>query len=257
MSQRGPDLPEVRRFEAAGFRAWPATSVRYDGTWVIRLTEGHPSKRLNSVSLLDPGDLNDLEARIERAGRCFASYGRPLIFRISPLAGTAIPAHLDQRGWRRFGESIVMRLDLASADLDHVIDQIPMKDVARFVAAAASVRADEPVRRPGLADIVTAIPAEAGLFVQESEGMAIATAICVHDGDLAGLFEIIVRSGWRHRGHGRSIVQAALKWAHLRGASTAWLQVEADNEAAVSLYRSLGFTEVYRYHYRSPAEEAA
>ena len=233
MSQRGPDLPEVRRFEAAGFRAWPATSVRYDGTWVIRLTEGHPSKRLNSVSLLDPGDLNDLEARIERAGRCFASYGRPLIFRISPLAGTAIPAHLDQRGWRRFGESIVMRLDLASADLDHVIDQIPMKDVARFVAAAASVRADEPVRRPGLADIVTAIPAEAGLF------------------------EIIVRSGWRHRGHGRSIVQAALKWAHLRGASTAWLQVEADNEAAVSLYRSLGFTEVYRYHYRSPAEEAA
>jgi hypothetical protein len=24
----------VRRFEAAGFRAWPAASVHYDGTWL-------------------------------------------------------------------------------------------------------------------------------------------------------------------------------------------------------------------------------
>lgn len=250
--QAGISLPEVRRFEAAGFRAWPATSVRYDGTWVIRLTEGHPSKRLNSVSLLDPGDLNDLEARIDRAGHCFAAYGRPLIFRISPLAGPAMPSHLDRLGWRRFGESIVMKLDLARAELDEVIDQIPMKDVARFIAAAESVRSGEPDARPGLAGIVSSMPVEAGLFVHESEGVPAATAICVHDGDLAGLFEIVARAGWRGRGFGRGIVLAALKWAHLRGASTAWLQVEADNAVAVGLYRSLGFSEVYRYHYRSP-----
>ena len=49
--------PIVRRFEAAGFRAWPAAAVHYDGTWVMRLTAGHPAKRLNSVNPLDPGDI--------------------------------------------------------------------------------------------------------------------------------------------------------------------------------------------------------
>ena len=51
---RTSPLGIARRFEAAGFRAWPAASVHYDGTWVIRLTAGHTAKRLNSVNPLDP-----------------------------------------------------------------------------------------------------------------------------------------------------------------------------------------------------------
>ena len=43
----------------------------------------------------------------------------------------------------------------------------------------------------------------------------------------------------------------------MRGARVAWLQVEASNEVAVALYRSIGFVEAYRYHYRSPSGEAA
>ena len=77
----------VRRFEAAGFRAWPAASVYYDGTWAIRLTAGHPAKRLNSVNPLDPGDVANPAERIARAARRFAAYGRPLTFRMSPLVG--------------------------------------------------------------------------------------------------------------------------------------------------------------------------
>ena len=49
-------LAEVRRFEAAGFRAWPAAAISYDGAWLVRLTAGYPAKRLNSVNPLDPGD---------------------------------------------------------------------------------------------------------------------------------------------------------------------------------------------------------
>ena len=50
------------------------------------------------------------------------------------------------------------------------------------------------------------------------------------------------------------LILSALKWARLRGAREAWLQVEADNAPALALYRSLGFDEVYRYHYRRPPE---
>ena len=61
----------------------------------------------------------------------------------------------------------------------------------------------------------------------------------------------------RGAGHGRRLVLSALKWARLRGAREAWLQVEADNDAgARRSTRSLGFREVYRYHYRRPPGRA-
>ena len=252
-----PFLAHVRQFEAAGFRAWPATSVRYDGTWVIRLTAGHPAKRLNSVNLLDPGDTHNLDERIAGAARRFEAYGRPMIFRISPLAGVTLPKHLDELGWPRFSESVVMALTLDSVDFDGVIDQIPMKDLSRFIVAALAVHADDPAIRPGLSEVITAIQAEAGLFVHEEDGRAVSTVICVHDGDLAGLFEIATDELERGKGYGRTIVRSALKWARLRGANFAWLQVEADNEAAISLYRQLGFRDAYRYHYRCPPAGAA
>ena len=247
-----PELAMVRRYEAAGFRAWPASFVQYDGTWVIRLTAGLPAKRLNSINPLDPGDESNILDRIARAARRFDAYGRPLTFRISPLAGRTLANHLDREDWLSFSESIVMRLGLDAARLDGVMDQIPLKDISRYVGAALRVHALEPAMRPGLSEVIGSIEPEAGLFVAEEGDEPVATAICVQDRDLAGLFEVATHADRRGNGHGRQVVRSALKWARHRGAREAWLQVEADNGAALALYRSLGFTEVYRYHYRRP-----
>lgn len=248
------ELPVVRRFEAAGFRAWPAASIHYDGTWLIRLTPTMPAKRLNSVNPLDPGDSRDMDRRIDHAARRFAGYGKPLVFRVSPLGEGPVSRHLDERGWSRFSESIVMSAPLADMPLDREISQIPLKDVARFASAAMQVHELDESSRTGLAETVGSIEPETGLFVIEQEQVPVATAVCVHDGDLAGMFEVAAAASVRGQGHGRRIMMSALKWARMRGASRAWLQVEADNAPAIGLYRSLGFTEAYRYHYRAPAE---
>ncbi|TIL80794.1 MAG: GNAT family N-acetyltransferase, partial [Mesorhizobium sp.] len=157
-------LAIVRRYEAAGFRAWPAAAVHYDGTWVVRLTAGHPAKRLNSVNPLDPGDIQHIADRIGRAA-----------------------------------------LKVSGSDVS---------------------------LRPGLSEIIGAIQPEAGLFALEDGTEPLATLICVHDGDLAGLFEIATDRSVRNQGHGRHLILSALKWARLRGAREAWLQVEADNAPA-------------------------
>lgn len=248
-------LATVRRFEAAGFRAWPAAAVHYDGTWVIRLTAGHPAKRLNSVNPLDPSDVTDLDERIARAERRFSAYGRPLTFRLSPLSGDALSRHLDAAGWSRFSESVVMCLSLDNRDVDNAIDQIPLKDMGRFINAAFLCHDFDPALRAGLSEVISAIQPEAGLFVLEAaENNPLATAICVRDGDLAGLFEIATGARQRGKGHGRRVVLSALKWAKLHGAKEAWLQVEADNLAARRLYEGMGFAEMYRYYYRRPPE---
>lgn len=248
-------LPTVRRFEAAAFRAWPAATVEYDGTWLTRLTAGHPAKRLNSVNPLDPGDDQDLERRIARAARRFRAYGRPLTFRISPLAGDAISTHLDAAGWSRFGESLVMRVRLDTIAFDESVHQIPLRDIGRYVSAAIRIGSLSPDHQPGLTELVGSIAPEVGLFVTERTDAPVATTICVHDGDLAGLFEVATRPGERNAGHGRQIVLSALNWARRRGARFGWLQVEAANAPAVALYASIGFEEIYRYVYRRPPEE--
>lgn len=250
-----PRFAVIRQLEAVGFRAWPATSVHFDGTWAIRLTAAHPSKRLNSVNPLDRADTNDLELRVERAIQRFRTFGRPPTFRQTPLSPDALDDYLAGKGWKRFDETLVMTADLMALDLSDAIDQIPLKDTGRFVEAALRVRERDASLKPGLSEVIGSISPATGLFVVEDDGVPAATAMCVHEGALAGLFEVGTYPPIRRQGHARKIVASAMKWARKQGATTAWLQVEADNEAAVALYRAFGFDEVYRYCYRQGEPE--
>ncbi|MAZ17999.1 GNAT family N-acetyltransferase [Oricola sp.] len=247
-------LALVRRLEAVGFRAWPAASVHYDGSWAVRLTAGHPSKRLNSVNPLDPSDVRDIDQRITRAAKRFSSYGRPLVFRLSPLAPLQLNAHFDANGWRRFDETRVMIASLKDIDLDSGIDQIPLQDIGRYVDASIGIRAMEGERKPGLTEVVESIRPPSGMFVLEDDDGPVASALCVHDNDLAGLFDVAVREDQRGKGYARSIVRAALRWAAAQGAQRAWLQVMVANKSAVDLYTRLGFQEAYSYSYRQKGE---
>lgn len=245
-------LPVARQFEAASFRAWPALSSTYDGAWITRLTPGHPSRRLNSVNFLDPGDGANIPTRVAAARDRFDAAGVPLAFRLTPLSAPELKEHFDAEGWRTEAESIVMRARLADLPETDALDQIPLKDVERFVEAAAVVRGVHDGRWAVLAKVINSIQPEAGLFIVEDNGAPVASTICVHEGALAGLFDLVTSESHRGKGHGRRLVTSALRWARLRGARFGWLQVEADNATAIRMYEKLGFSELYRYSIRLP-----
>lgn len=245
-------LPIARQFEAASFRAWPALSSTYDGAWITRLTPGHPSRRLNSVNFLDPGDAANIPTRVNAARERFAAAKVPLAFRLTPLAAPELKNYFDAEGWRTEAESVVMRAALADLPEADALDQIPLKDIDRFVDAASAVRAVRDGRWAVLSKVIASIQPEAGLFTVEEAGDPVASTICVHEGALAGLFDLVTSEAHRGKGHGRRLVISALRWAKLRGARYGWLQVEADNKTALGLYRKLGFAELYRYSIRSP-----
>ncbi|GGE13311.1 acetyltransferase [Aureimonas endophytica] len=246
-------LAIVRRLEAASFRAFPATSTVYDGTWAVRLTSGFPAKRLNSVNPLDPSDHLEIEARIERARARFEDFGRPFIFRQSPLAPQALIDHLDEKGWSVFGESLVLTAELATLDLNVAMERIPGRDPARYVAASLGVHGRAPGEGAGLLEVLSAIQPPAAFFVQEAaEKTPVAVAFAIQDNDLAGVLDVAVAEGWRRQGIARDLVANALRYTLLKGARIGWLQVEAANAAGLALYRGLGFREAYRYAYRAP-----
>ncbi|WEX76785.1 GNAT family N-acetyltransferase [Sinorhizobium numidicum] len=247
------DLPSVRRLEAVGFRAWPAAFVQYDGSWLIRLTAGHDSKRLNCVNPLDPSDHRDIALRLEKAAKLFAEYGRLLTVRQTPLTPPQMVAYMDGEGWTPFSHSLVFSLDLAERDLGEGMDHLPIKDVGRFIDARILIGKEDPEIKAALTEIINSIKPECGLFLFEDRELGpTAVSLVVQDNDLAGIMQFAVAEAVRRRGVGRALLDASLRWARLRGAKKAWLQVEADNRAAIELYRKAGFTEVYRYLYRTP-----
>lgn len=246
----------VRRLEAVSFRAFPSTTTRYNGTWAIRLTGGHPAKRLNSVNPLDPRDDARIDQRIGLAARRFADFGRPLIFRLTPLAPQALRDRLASLGWREFEESIVMTCDLGALDFAGLVEQLPLQDHGKWIDAYLMASGEDASRKPGLAEILSATEPATGLFVvASSEGAASSVVRCVHELGLAGIFDLATLPQLRARGLGRKALLTALYWAQRQGANQAWLQVVADNEPALSLYRSLGFAECYRYSYWTPGGE--
>ncbi|MDH4411734.1 MAG: GNAT family N-acetyltransferase [Rhizobium sp.] len=251
-----PNLPLVRRLEAVGFRAWPASSVVYDGSWQVRLTGGHPGKRLNCVVPLDPSDSRDIVLRIEKAAKRFETHGRELLVRETPLSPRPLIDFLAGEGWERFDEVVTMTGDLGQMVFPDTLDHLPTHDVGRYVDADIAVHGSDPALKPALAEIITAIKPTAGLFlIEHADKGPLAVALCVQDNDLAGIMSLAVRADHRRQGLGIEILSSALRWARMRGARTAWLQVVAENKEAMPLYSKMGFEEAYRYAYWRKASQ--
>jgi mycothiol synthase len=86
-----------------------------------------------------------------------------------------------------------------------------------------------------------------GLLLLEEDGRVAGSCWTkVHsdtDPPMGEIYVIGVDPDFHGRGWGRSLTQAGLDWLSSRGLTTGMLYVDADNVAAVSLYRSMGFVE--------------
>lgn len=237
--------------------SWPALSTSYDGDWVIRLAEGH-TKRANSVTCLG-SDSSDLDRRIDRTEAIFVRHGLPPVFRISPLAPKALSNTLNRRGWDTFDESLVMTLDLTAdviqdaicpSEIEAALDVTDRPDAAWLEACRRIDGLSEASLRTFSLMLRRLLP-KAGYGRLSVDDDIVALALAVVDVELVGLFDVMTAKEQRRRGFSRHLLSQLLSFGHQQGATHGWLSVAALNDPAVALYRSLGFVEVYRYHYRS------
>lgn len=120
-------------------------------------------------------------------------------------------------------------------------------DVARVIAHAMN---DDELHVRRDVDAAIAGPAERVYLAREG-GHAVAALRVVFGSDRAYIYGFGVLSEHRRRGIGRRFLTEVIAALQAEGHNRIALEVETDNIAAVSLYRTMGFTTITTYGYHA------
>lgn len=244
-------LPGPIAFERAGLACWPGLDVLWDGSWVRRAAGGY-TKRANSAQCFDPADDTDVAARVADARRWFEARALRPVFRLTPLTGPNLRAHLDAEGWQSIDLSHQMALELGDEHPDPRGDILPLTDPA-FLAAQRDLKHLDDGEIAKLRAVLGAIAVPAaGIVLRNAEGRAVSSALTAVSGGIAITGNVVTDAAERRQGFGAAMMRTVHAWAKSAGATIAALNVQADNAAGVALYQNLGYRRRYDYVYRIP-----
>lgn len=240
------------RVEDAGLNASAPAEQRWLDGWLLRLSPGK-AKRARCINALAPGRLA-LAERLKAAQAVYREAVLPLVVRITPFSQ---PPTLDDElaalGWRRFDDTRVMlradyRVNAALADR---VRPEPV-DAGTYADIVGALRGSPPAQRQAHAARLRASSVPYRGVVLRQDGQVMACGQTAREGELVGLYDVFTSPELRRRGHASALCAWLLRDAADTGARHAYLQVEADNHAARTVYTKLGFADAYRYHYREP-----
>ena len=211
-----------REAQLRAFALFPDLETEPLGDWVLRRSAGHSARRANSVLAFGPsGVAGDLEV-VE------AFYDRPVA---AVLPDSAEDALLRDRGWV-----------LESNDADTVF----------MVGGVAQARRGARRGRRARPAVPSLVETDNGVATARFDDLA--AGVAAYADDWVGFRGLEVHPERRRLGLALGVMDILLEWAAEQGATTAYLQVLGDNDAALGLYEQLGFREHHRYRYRTPGE---
>ena len=248
--------------------AWPAThQILVDG-WLIRISNGF-TKRANCVVPLyatpatDPDPLQtDLLNKVRYCENLYAREQLQTIFRLTsestPPTATAehpLDVVLEQRGYQRVDPTRVQIADLRALPSAADTTAGPNTNFQIVTATqwlrAYSALAAMPAPAAELhANLIRSIRPDCAFALLSVAGTPAVCALGVLEHNLLGLFDVITAETYRGQGLAEQLLDQLLSWGARRGAEHAYLQVITANTPALSLYRRLGFVDLYHYWYR-------
>ena len=241
----------VRRCEHAALTALPARDRWELPGWLCSSDDGGFVARANSATPVphpEPVSLPEVVAS-------YAARGLPPLIRWTPQASDAAATDLAGAAWRTWGEVLVMTRDLAATAPSTDGDPPTVAaDVASPAWRDAYVAQYAAVERSARSRLAEQAPAPKRYVRTERRGTTASVGLGTVVGGALGVFDVVTAPEHRRGGEAERIVTWLLTWGAREGADVAYLQVAADNAAAVALYRKLGFATAYTYVYAAPTE---
>jgi ribosomal protein S18 acetylase RimI-like enzyme len=280
----------IADLEAKAARSWRATDEDWLGGWLLRAAEGFTGRANSALAAGDPGmPLARAVPRVCAwyADRGLPPM-IAVPFAMDGPHGSRVDRFLAGQGWSlRQEPAIVMTAEPWAAVRAASSDRASVGNTSSGRASSGSTTArsgtpdgaalDRPALDRAAAGVsVAAEPDEdwLGMYhyrgqelppiarrllmsaqwqafasVREA-GQTIAIGRLAAAGNWAGLSAIETHPGHRRRGLATTVTAALADVAADRGVTGLYLQVQAENAAALALYAGLGFSDHHRYHYR-------
>jgi ribosomal protein S18 acetylase RimI-like enzyme len=277
--------PPSTDFASLADRGWPALERVDVGGWTARFAGG-VTKRANSVHPAGPIEHPALDAAVAVAEDAYRDRGLVPVFQLGD-GDAALHELLSARGYLAQSETLVL-----AAGVDAVLTGAGSRRVEQsedapvfvpsgasvFVPSApgASVSVGEKLDDEWL-DLWWSVDGRGGhaerevarrimtgvrsLYATASDDAGVASvarlALVRERGHgWGGLYAVATRPDARRRGLALAVIRTLASAGRQQGVESLWLQVLADNEAALSMYAALGFRRVASYRYLTATQRA-
>lgn len=233
-----PPRPSVRHrvtprdAEGHALVMWPTVASEELGEWVLR-TETEPRGRLlkranSALAIGDPG--LPLDGALRHVLDFYRSRDREPLLQVE--AGSPVHDRAAGDGW---------------TEVEGGASTFLLGSVSRALRACGPSRPAMTAPSP----VLTEDGPRAHVALEET-GRVVAEVRAAYDGDWLGVHGLHVGAGRRRRGLATTLMREVLDWGASRGATTAWLHVEVDNDPALALYERLGLLPHHDLCYLRP-----
>lgn len=225
------------------------TEVEHLGDWLLRHSANPLNMRPNSFLPIGDPDLPFDEA-LTQVRAFYSARERPAV--AQAIVDSMAHRELEALGWSR------LRPDEADADvllagisaLARMLREVDIGVVEHQERVTREWLIDNPRAQQDFDAVAASLDLDQVTFGSiKADGVIVATARTNLSGDWALFSDLKVRPAHRRSGYARALMAAMTEWAAERGASVMALQVLSDNEAALALYRDLGFEQHHSYRY--------
>lgn len=250
----------LSRIEDAGLNASAPPQQRWLDGWLVRLAPGK-ARRARCINALASGRL-PLADKLALAGEAFAEAGLPLLLRITRFTQPAdLDAQLAALGYTVLDPTQVMVKTMPQTlKQTQSLEPLPpglnfeRLDGEAFAQTVGALRESPPEQQAGHAHRLAHSPVPYRGFVLRDAATSRVRACgqFAREGRFVGLYDVFTDPLARGRGLATLLCERMLIESANEGAAVAYLQVAADNDAALRVYRHLGFVNGYGYHYRQP-----
>jgi N-acetylglutamate synthase len=265
--------PEVsHQIEQLAARAWPAEETEEVEGWLLRRTIGVDRRRSNS--LLPPPDTAHAVRTLELALATAEELDFTQTIQVSPAEShLQLDAALEDRGMSFGGATLVLAgpvggspspaADITIRVRDGVAEPGPVASPPAISVELTDLSSDWVAAWEHVSGIAGAHETADLVLSQLGNHARFATAVDTSTSEPLGVCIGVTESGWlglfslhvaehaRRHGIATQLVDTLSSWAADTGATSTYLQAEADNTAALSFYAGRNFHISHSYHYRS------
>jgi ribosomal protein S18 acetylase RimI-like enzyme len=238
-----PSAAEILALSAVGSRGWRAEETAEVGGWLLRANHGVTSRANSALLLRRPA--TSLTDTLDAARQWYATRGLPLRVQTPLHARRLLDAELAERGWLASHETLVLARRIPAAP------DAPGVRIAAEPDDAWLARFRNGTTPPGMRTLLTRHE-RAGFaeILRDSDTIAIGRGAV--DDNWLGITAVEVAPDLRRQGLATAIIHALWRWGtDVHGAKHTYLEVEAHNDPALTLYRALGYWEHHQYRYRT------